>query len=61
MMEMVKNSPNPNAMIQYVLASNPEFKDVVNFIRSNGSPRSAFYALAKQKGADPNEIINMLK
>ena len=59
---MLNNSNNPNAMLQYLMASNPGLKDAMNLMRQNGgSPKEAFYALAKQKGIDPDEIIALLK
>ena len=59
---MVSNSKNPDAMIQYLMASNPQFKDAMNFVRQNGgSLKDAFYALAKQRGVNPDEIICLLK
>ena len=62
MIQILKGSKNPNAMMEYLMAANPEFKEVMNLVRQNGgSPKDAFYALAKQKGVDPDEIIAMLK
>lgn len=62
MARMVGNSKNPDAMIQYLMASNPQFKDAMNFVRQNGgSLKDAFYALAKQRGVNPDEIICLLK
>ena len=62
MIETVKGSNNPNAMLNYLMASNPQFKEVMNFVRQNGgSPKDAFYALAKQKGVNPDEIVGLLK
>lgn len=59
-MQMVKGSKNPDAMIQFLMTSNPQFKDAMNFVRQNGgSPKDAFYALAKQKGINPDEIIGL--
>lgn len=59
---MISGSKNPDSMIQYLMASNPQFKDAMNFVRQNGgSPKDAFYALAKQKGINPDEIIGLFK
>lgn len=59
---MLNSSNNPEAMLQYLMASNPKFKDAMNLVRQNGgSPKDAFYALAKQKGINPDEIIRLLK
>lgn len=49
-------------MLQSLMASNPQMGQVMNLVQQyNGDAKSAFYDLAKQKGVDPNEIINMLK
>ena len=62
MIGMIKSSNNPDSMLQYLMASNPRFKDAMNLARQNGgSPKDAFYALAKQKGINPDEIIALLK
>lgn len=62
MIGMLQSSNNPEAMLQYLLASNPRFKDAMNLVRQNGgSPKDAFYALAKQKGINPDEVIALLK
>ena len=43
-------------------AQNPQLSNVMNLIQNhNGNAKEAFYALAKEKGVDPNEIINALK
>jgi hypothetical protein len=62
MMQMIQNSNNPSAMLQTLMMQNPKLQSVMQFINQNGGdPKAAFYALAKQKGVDPNEVINMLK
>ena len=62
MIGMLNSSKNPEAMLQYLMTSNPRFKEVMNLVRSNGgSPKDAFYALAKQRGINPDEIIALLK
>lgn len=48
--------------IQSNLTNNPQLQQVMNLVRaSNMTPKEYFYALAKQKGVDPNSILNMLK
>lgn len=44
-----------------MLSSNPEFKQMVDTIKSMGDPEKLFYTLAQQQGADANAILNMLK
>jgi len=56
-MSMVKNSNNPMAL----LASLPAYRQIVPLIQQYGDPQTAFFALARQKGVDPNTVFNMLK
>lgn len=58
----VRNSPNPNQMMQTLLSNDPRFIEVMNYINQNGGDaKSAFYNMAAQKGIDPNSILNQLK
>jgi transketolase N-terminal domain/subunit len=57
MMAQIKNAVamvkgDPNAM------NNPQ---VQQLIQQHGSAQNAFYALAKQMGIDPNEVMRMLR
>ena len=61
MWQMVKNSNNPEQLFNEMLVNNPQLSNVMNTIKAIGDPKTAFYTLAKQKGVDPNTIINMLK
>ena len=62
MMNMLKNSSNPQAMLQNMINQNPQMKQVMNLINENGGdPKRAFYSKAKQMGVNPDDILNMLK
>ena len=62
LMNQVKNSSNPRAMMEQLLVNNPNFQNVMNYINQNGGDaKTAFYNLAAQKGVDPNSILNQLK
>lgn len=62
MMGMINSSGNPQAMMNQMLTGNPQFKQVMDLINaSGGDPKKAFYALAEQKGVDPNDILSMMK
>lgn len=57
MMARIKNAVamvkgDPNAM------NNPQ---VQQLIQQHGSAQNAFYALAKQMGIDPNEVMRMIR
>ena len=59
---MVQTASNPQAMMQALVDKNPQMQQAVDLInRCGGDPQKAFYALAEQKGVDPDEILNALK
>ena len=58
----IKNSPDPNAAMQQLLLTNPQYKAMVDYINQNGGDaRTAFYNLAAQKGINPQSILNQLQ
>ena len=58
----IKNSKNPQQMLMNMAQQNPQTKQIIDMINSSGqSPKDLFYQMAKQKGVDPNQILNMLK
>lgn len=62
LMNQIRNSPNPNAAMQSVLASNPMFQGISDYINQNGGDaRTAFYNMAAQKGIDPESILKQLR
>ena len=62
MMNTIKNSRNPKAMLEQMMQSNPQMKQAIEYIGQNGgNAKEAFYALAKQKGVNPDTILNMFR
>ena len=62
MMQMVRTAQNPTAAMQSVIVQNPEIKSVVDELqKSGGSAKDAFYAIARRKGVNPDEVISLLK
>lgn len=62
LMNLVKSGGNPQQMFQSMMANNPQYGQVMNLVNQHGGDaRAAFYALAKEKGVDPNQILDMLK
>ncbi len=59
MVSAFKNSPNPQAMLNNMLMQNPRVTELIN--QYGGDPKTAFYALAQQRGINPDEILTMLK
>lgn len=59
---MMRNSKNPTQFLQNMSMQNPQMQSVMNMVRQSGkSPKDFFYALAQQKGVDPNQILNSLR
>jgi len=47
--------------MQYI-QNNPQVQNIYSMLQnSNRSPKDFFYYMAKQKGVDPDTILNMLK
>lgn len=61
-MNNVRFAQNPRLALQNLVQSNPQMQNVMNIINQNGGdPKTAFYNLARQKGIDPNEVLDLLK
>ena len=59
---MLRGSGNPQMMLEQMMQSNPQMKNIMNYINQNGGdPKQAFYKMAQEKGIDPNQILNFLK
>ena len=56
---MLKNAGNPQAMLSQMMQNNPQVQALMS--ASGGDPKAAFYKLAKEKGVDPQTIIDALK
>lgn len=62
MMQMMKTAGNPQMMFQQMLSQNPQMQQIVQYVNNNGgNPKEAFYKMAKEKGVNPNDILQMLK
>lgn len=61
MMNMVRSSGNPNAMLNQLSQSNPQLRQAMDFARQVGDPKEAFYQMARQRGIDPEVILSQLR
>lgn len=59
---MLKSAKNPQALMQQMMSqNNPGMQKAMQYVREHGNdPKAAFEALAREKGLDPDEIMNML-
>jgi len=50
-----------NQVSSNLFANSPQMKQVMDYVKANGgNPKDAFYKLAKEKGVDPQSIINQV-
>ena len=62
LMQMIMTSQNPQMAMQNLIQNNPGMKQAIDYVNANGgNPKDAFYKLAKEKGIDPDSILNSLK
>ena len=61
LLNMMKTGGNPQGMVQSMLQNSPQGGEIVKYLNAHGGDaRAAFYDMAKQKGVDPNTVLNML-
>lgn len=60
LLSMLQKSSNPQALIQNMIAQNPQINNIINQY-GGGNPKSAFYEYARQTGKDPNLVLNAIK
>jgi hypothetical protein len=58
MLQALRMAKNP----QTILQSNPQYKQVMDYISKNGGdPKAAFYKMAEEKGINPEDILCQLR
>ena len=62
LMQTVQMAQNPQTAIMQMAQNNPGMKQALDYVNANGgNPKDAFYKLAKERGVDPEAILNSLK
>lgn len=62
LMGAMKGISNQQDMLLLMAKKNPNMKGLLQLVaKHNSDPKEAFYALAKEKGVDPESIIESLK
>ena len=62
MMSAVRTAQNPQLMLNQLIMSNPQMKQVMDIVQKHGGdPMKAFRAEAEAAGVNPDEIMGMLK
>lgn len=58
----LQSANNPEQFMQNLIQTNPQVKQVIQMVQnSNMSPKDLFYAMAKQKGINPEQILQQLR
>ena len=61
-MNQISIAQNPQLMLNQFLMGNPQLKNVIDLVKSNGGDlQTTFFNLAKQKGVDPQYVLNLLQ
>lgn len=52
---MFKNAGNPQALLQNMIQSNPQVREVMQLVQQNGGDaKGTFYKLAQERGINPD-------
>ena len=58
----VRQSKNPDQVMQKLLANTPQYQEIMKYIDQNGGDaKTAFYNMAAQKGVNPETILSRLR
>ena len=62
LMGMIRGGGNVGKMAEYALSTHPDYQKVMDSIRQHGgNGQAAFYAEARKLGADPEQILRLLR
>ena len=62
MMEMLKATQNPQAMLNQMVMSNPNLKQVMDIVNQyGGDPNRALEEMSKQYGVTSQDIYDLMK
>lgn len=60
MMQMLNGAQNPQAVLQMLAQKNPQMAQVMQLVQGR-NPQEVFYEMCKQRGVNPDDILNQLK
>lgn len=60
-LSMIKGIKNPNEMIMNLAKNNPQANMLLNTLKNGGNPKEMFYEIAKQKGINADEILEIAR
>ena len=59
MMQAIRSSGNPQALINQMMSQNPQVNQIIQ--QYGGDPKTAFYRYAEANGVNPDDILQMMK
>ena len=59
MMQAIKSSGNPQALINQMASQNPQINQIIQ--QYGGNPKTAFYKYAEANGVNPDDILQMMR
>lgn len=60
MMQMFNSAQNPQAALQMLAQKNPQVAQAMQLVQGR-NPKEVFYEMCKQRGVNPDDILNQLK
>lgn len=61
-MQTLQMASNPMSAIQSMISTNPQLQQLIPLIqKNNGDYQKTFYDLARERGVNPDEVINLVK
>ena len=62
MINMIQAANNPTAAVNQMAMNDPRMQQVMQVINQNGGDaKTAFYNLARQRGVNPEDILNQIR
>ena len=55
--DMLRNSNNPNLLLDNLVKQNPQMAQTVNLIKSNGNYEQVFRNMCQQRGINADEFV----
>ena len=55
--DMLRNSNNPNLLLDNLVKQNPQMAQTVNLIKSNGNYEQVFRNMCQQRGINDDEFV----
>lgn len=57
---MLRNSSNPEALLNQMLTQNPQMKQTIDLIKSRGNYEEVFRGLCKERGINADDFMNQI-